>query len=220
MAANGISESLSAENITRPTTAEAHDDAVGADATAASVAKTPPSAQRRQLERSVPSSVSKMSIPPPGSILTGKQEHCKIAYLFISTLAEYIQRPRWICRDQILTMTILFQISSANSSPSTADTKSQSCPLLPLCSASAPHSGQKRARSPPKTRSCPSCDTSLFTISAISHSSTKLAKRSSGKTSCRHFSNPLQTSTSLHRMTGWRRQSGASSLSKPRSSSS
>lgn len=111
---------------------------------------------------------SMMSVPPEGSILTGKQEHCMPCRL---------PTP---CKP--LTHT---QTSSANSSPSRHSTKSPNSPPPRPSSASAHPSAQMPAKSLQRTRSSHYCATYSSTTCETSRSSTRPRRRSSGRTSCK-----------------------------------
>ncbi|KAH8631027.1 hypothetical protein IG631_15604 [Alternaria alternata] len=89
------------------------------------------------------SKFSTVSVPPEGSILTGKQEHCKQYIIIPGPLAILIDA----------------QISSANSSPSKPSTKSPNSPLLQRCDVLARPFAQMPAKLRQKTQNCPSSAT-------------------------------------------------------------
>lgn len=99
------------------------------------------------------SKFSMMSVPPEGSILTGKQEHCT---------------PHPYTTD--CTILTHRQTSSANSYLSRPNTKSQNSPRLQPSSASVHPSDQMQVKSPPKTLNCPSFVIYSYITSATSHS--------------------------------------------------
>lgn len=160
-------------------------------------------------------------VPAPGQILTGKQEHCKspaTRFSLFPSLRSLISTPS--------------QTSSASSSPVKSAKKYPSSTPPPHSSASAPPFDRNSARLRQSTQNCPSCAISSFTMFAISHSSIRRARRSSGRISFKswvlHFGNGfrafggiadsskssswnhLPISMSRRRKTGWRKQSVAS----------
>lgn len=90
------------------------------------------------------SKFSYMSVPPEGSILTGKQEHCKPTPIYSGT-------PRGS-----FTKLTDGQTSSASSSHHRPNMKSQNCLRPLLFSASVHLSIQMPVRLRQKTRNCPS----------------------------------------------------------------
>lgn len=99
------------------------------------------------------SKFSTMSVPPEGSILTGKQEHCR----------------RHSHQRIVMKLTVLYT-SSASSSLSRPISRSQNYLHLPPSNASALPSAQMPARSPRRTQSSPSFATFSYIMSATFHS--------------------------------------------------
>lgn len=111
---------------------------------------------------------SMMSVPPEGSVLTGKQEHCKQYRSPAPSIS--LTKPK---------------TSSANSSHSKHNTKSPSSPQIQLSSVLARPSAQTPAKSRPKTRSSHYYATYSSTMCGIFLSWTRPKRRSFGRTSCK-----------------------------------
>lgn len=118
------------------------------------------------------SKFSTVSVPPEGSILTGKQEHCE-------------RHARGPSRQHA--RLIRGQISSASSYRSRHNSRSPSSRHPQPSSALARPSDPTPAKLRRKTRNSLSSATYSFTMSATSPSWTRQRRRSSGKTNCKWY---------------------------------